>query len=79
MTKDENKPLFSAKAGRVDTAVWENESKEGLLLKSVTFRKSWTKDGKKWDEAKLTLFPQEIPDAILVLQETYKEIRMGMK
>lgn len=73
-----NKPIWKKRAGKFDAAVWEQESKiaGGKPTHSVTFRKSWTKDGKNFDEAKMSIFSRELPDAIALLTEVHNELRV---
>jgi hypothetical protein len=76
-------PVFKARAGRFDVAVWENEVKgqsgRTFTQQSVTLRKSWTKDGKKWEEQTIGIFSREVPDALLALQKAFEHMRLNSK
>jgi len=76
MTETKNAPIYKARAGKFDASVWENEDKDGKKTQSVTLRKSWTKDGKEWSEAKIQVFPREIPDAVIVLEDVLRQLRL---
>jgi hypothetical protein len=74
----DNKPIKKFRAGKFDAAIWSQPSKQGEgELFSITFRKSWTKDGKTWDEAKMSIFSREIPDAIALLQTVHSDLRVS--
>lgn len=73
--KDMKSPVFKAKIGAFEAAVFLNEQKSEstdkvIKVPSVTFQKSWTSNGKDWDRQKVNFFSAlEIDKAISVLQE----------
>lgn len=73
MAEDKKKPIENIKAGSIQVAIWENETKDEKnprkFLSAVM-----TKSYKKGDEWKTTdsLNANDVPKAILALQKAYE-------
>lgn len=68
------KPIYDIKIGAFQGSIFLNEvEKDGQIIKvpSANLQKSWTKDGRKWEDARISFFNAlEIDKAIEVLKAT---------
>ena len=78
-TPKDNGPVKKFKAGNIEISLWENENKEtGRVSLNASLRKSWKKDG-KWEEQKMSLFRDEVSDAIPVLKKAFEYMTFEWK
>ena len=74
--EEKKKPIKNIKAGCMQVAIWENANNEGQKFNSITLSKSYTKDeGKTWEKTDSMGF-NDLPKAILCLQEAYRELAL---
>ena len=63
-------PVKKVKVGAIDTAVWENTSKEGNKYFTVSMERNY-KDGEEWKKTS-SLRANDLPKAILALQKAFE-------
>lgn len=66
------KPDYELKASKFKIAKWTNQKTVNgrtFPTYSYTLVKSWTTDGTNWSEAKMTLFPEELPALTTLLSK----------
>ena len=63
-------PVKKVKIGGIETAVWENASKEGQKFYTTTIERSY-KLGEEWKKTS-SLRVNDLPKAILALQKAFE-------
>ena len=74
----QQRPVKSYKAGRIEASIWRNEKEQNgktVLLHSVRIKKQFRKDDGDYQDTDY-LFPQDLPDLVLVAQDAYRYIRL---
>lgn len=62
----QNKPVRRFRVGSVTAAEWENTSEDGRIWKNYTFQRSYTKDGKTWENSE-SFTMRDLSDLMIVV------------
>lgn len=73
---EKNKPVFKAKFGTIDAAVWEQEGKDGKFL-TVSASRNY-KDGEEWKKTN-SLRVNDIPAMQTALQKCFEFAKQSAK
>ena len=74
-----NQPKLKLRVSSFSSTVWENNQKEDTTKKynSITLSKGFKKQGSEdWEHQDISLFTDDIPKVIALLQETYKQLNL---
>lgn len=74
MSEENNKPVFKAKVGTIDAAVWEQDGKNGKFL-TVSMHRNY-KDGEEWKKTN-SLRVNDIPSVNLALAKCFEFAKTG--
>ncbi len=69
---ENNKPVKTYKAGLVSLSLWENENKDGIAMKSLSFKRSYQTTEGAWADTQ-TLRISDLPKLKILLDEAYRE------
>ena len=75
---NQQKPVKSYKAGRIEASIWKNEKEQNgktVLLHSIRIKKQYRKEDGDYQDTDY-FFPQDLPDLVLVAQDAYRYIRL---
>ena len=68
-------PVKKFSVGGVQTAVWENDGKEGRKFYSVSFDRRYKDKNDEW-KSTTSLKANDLPKAILALQKAYEFVSL---
>ncbi|VVC00382.1 Uncharacterised protein [uncultured archaeon] len=72
--KVKGRPVAKFRAGGIQVAIWENETKEGGSYKTVSIDRRY-KAGEEWKSTK-SFRQNDLPKAILALQKAFEYVSM---
>lgn len=76
MSEEKNTPVYKAKVGTIDAAVWEQDGKNGKFL-TVSMHRNY-KDGEEWKKTN-SLRVNDIPSVQLALAKCFEFAKMQGK
>ncbi|MDA3855911.1 MAG: hypothetical protein PF569_06620 [Candidatus Woesearchaeota archaeon] len=75
MESKNEKPVYKAKIGSMDIAVWEHKTEKGSTYCSVSYEKNYLHDKDGWQKTKNILI-KDIPNLQIGLQKAYEFVKI---